>query len=259
MLPSDAQPVIITGASSGIGAALARHYAARGAILGLIARRERALQALAAGLGGECETFAVDVRDRGRVATAAREFLSRQGCPDIVFANAGISRGTLTECAHDLPAFQKVMDTNLVGLVTTFQPFIGPMRHAGKGGSASPALPATAGYAAAYSASKAAAISYLESLRVEFRASGIKVITICPGYIATPMTEENPYPMPFLMSADAAARCLAAVVAHNQSYAVIPWQMALIARLMRVLPNWLFDRLLSHAPRKPRSGKSVEP
>ncbi len=255
MPPRDTPRVIITGASSGIGAALARRYAAQGAILGLIARRETALQALAAGLGGGCEIYALDVRDEGRLAAAARDFVSRHGCPDIVFANAGVSLGTLTEYPEDVRAFQEVIDTNLVGLVRTFQPFVGPMRDAGKG--ALVGIASVAGYrglpgAAAYSASKAAAISYLESLRVELRASGVKVITICPGYIATPMTENNPYPMPFLMSADTAAQKIATLVARGRAYAVIPWQMALVARVLRVLPNWLYDRLFGNAPRKPR-------
>jgi len=262
MPPSDAQRVIITGASSGIGAALARRYAAQGAIVGLIARREAALQALAAGLGGGCETYALDVRDGGRLASAAHDFVSRHGCPDIVFANAGVSVGTLTEFTEDVSAFQEVTDINLVGLVKTFQPFVGPMRDAGKGTLVG--IASVAGYrglpgAAAYSASKAAAISYLESLRVELRASGVKVITICPGYIETPMTERNPYPMPFLMSAEAAARKIAVIVARGRTYAVIPWQMALVARMMRVLPNWIYDRLLGSATRKPRRGASGEP
>jgi hypothetical protein len=106
--------------------------------------------------------------------------------------------------------------------------------------------------AAAYSASKAAAISYLESVRVELRASGVKVITICPGYIATPMTAQNPYAMPFILTADESARKIASVIECGKTFAVIPWQMAIVARVMRVLPNWLYDRLFGNAPRKPR-------
>ena len=103
------------------------------------------------------------------------------------------------------------------------------------------------------SASKAATIAYLESLRLELRASGIKVVTIAPGYIATPMTAVNPYPMPFLLPADEAARRFARAIARGTSYTVIPWQMGIVAKLLRLLPNALYDRLFAGAPHKPRT------
>jgi hypothetical protein len=247
--------VIITGASSGIGFALARHYAQRGAALGLIARRKTALEQLAAQLSAPVQVYPVDVRDAPALQAAVADFLARHGCPDIVIANAGVSTGTLTEFAEDLAAFQDVLDINAVGMVKTFQPFVAAMRAAGHG--ALVGIASVAGYrglpgAAAYSASKAAVISYLESLRVELRGSGVKVITICPGYIATAMTGQNPYPMPFLLSADAAARKIAGIIDRGKTFAVIPWQMAIVARVLRVLPNWLYDRLFGNAPRKPR-------
>lgn len=249
------QRVVITGASSGIGTALARHYAQRGAVLGLIARREAALACLAAQLPYPALIYPADVRDAAALRAAAADFIARHGCPDIVIANAGVSIGTLTEFAADTPAFQDVIDINVVGMVKTFQPFLAAMRAAGRG--ALVGIASVAGYrglpgAAAYCASKAAAISYLESLRIELAPSGIKVITICPGYIATPMTAQNPYPMPFLLSADAAARKIAALIESGRTFAVIPWRMALVARILRVLPNWLYDRLFGKAPRKPR-------
>jgi short-subunit dehydrogenase len=247
--------VIITGASSGIGAALARSYAAQDAALGLIARREPELKQLAAQLGGDCTVYALDVRDAVGLQNAAADFMARHGCPDVVIANAGVSLGTLTEYAADAQIFQEVIDINVMGMVKTFQPFVAGMRAAGKGVLVG--IASVAGYrglpgAAAYSASKAAAISYLESLRVELRASGVKVITICPGYIETPMTEQNPYPMPFIMSAETAAGKIMSIIERGATYAVIPWQMALAAHLLRVLPNWLYDRLFARAPRKPR-------
>ena len=187
---------------------------------------------------------------------AAHAFITLHGSPDIVIANAGVSTGTLTELPEDLAAFKDVLDINVLGMVYTFQPFIDAMRAAGRGTLVG--IASVAGYrglpgAAAYSASKAAAISYLESLRVELRASGIKVITICPGYIATPMTAKNPYPMPFMLSADQAARAMLDIIDSGKTFAVIPWQMAIVARVLRVLPNWLYDRLFGDAPRKPRS------
>jgi short-subunit dehydrogenase len=248
--------IIITGASSGIGTALARQYAAGGFTLGLIARRAAALQELAAQLSAPVQIFPVDVRDSAAMRAAANTFLTHHGCPDIVIANAGVSTGTLTELPEDLAAFKDVLDINVLGMVNTFQPFIAAMRAAGRGTLVG--IASVAGYrglpgAAAYSASKAAAISYLESLRVELRASGIKVVTICPGYIATPMTARNPYPMPFMLSAEQAARTMINIIDSGKSFAVIPWQMAIVARVLRVLPNWLYDRLFGNAPRKPRS------
>lgn len=247
--------VIITGASSGIGAALAHHYARHGAVLGLIARRKTALERLAEKLSVPVRIYPLDVRDSAALQAAAADFLEHHGCPDIVIANAGVSVGTLTEFAEDMAAFRDVIDINLVGMVHTFQPFIAAMRAARRGKLVG--IASVAGYrgipgAAAYSASKAAAIAYLESLRVELRASGVKAITICPGYIATPMTSQNPYPMPFILSAEAAARSIAGVVRRGRSFAVIPWQMAIVARVLHVLPNWLYDRLFGRAPRKPR-------
>lgn len=247
--------VIISGASSGIGRALTEHYALRGATLGLIARREWALQQLAVQLGVPARIYPLDVRDASAIAAAAEDFMSRHGCPDAVIAAAGISIGTLTECSEDQAAFQDVLDINVVGTAKTFHPFIACMRKNGRGTLA--AIASVAGYrglpgAGAYSASKAALISYLESLRVELAHTGIKVVTICPGYVATPMTAANPYPMPFLMSADAAAGKIVSAIEKGKSYAVIPWQMAIVARMLRVLPNWLYDRLFANAPRKPR-------
>lgn len=249
------QRVVITGASSGLGAALARHYARRGATLGLIARRALALEQLAASLPGPVSIYPLDVRDDAALAAAARAFIAMHGCPDLVIANAGISLGTLGALAEDLAPFREIVDVNLIGMVNTFQPFIADMRTAGAGSLVG--IASVAGYrglpgASAYSASKAAAIACLESLRVELRGSGIRVCTVCPGYIATPMTESNPYRMPFLLPADAAAARIAAVIARRKSFAVIPWPMAIVARLLHVMPDWIYDRLFAAAPRKPR-------
>ncbi len=246
--------VVVTGASSGIGAALAREFARRGAVLGLVARREAALREVAADCR-DASVYALDVRDGEALRRAAGNFIRRHGCPDVIIANAGVSTGTLTEHAEDTAAFAEVLNTNVTGMVNTFQPFIAPMRAQGRGILVG--ISSVAGYrglpgAGAYSASKAAAISYLESLRVELRLHGIRVITICPGYVDTSMTRNNPYPMPFRISAAAAARKIADLVERGRTYAVIPWQMAVVARLLHVLPRWLYDRILTRAPHKPR-------
>lgn len=252
----NAQRVFITGASSGIGEALAVYYAARGAALGLVARREAALQALNQSLGGAHVTYALDVRDAAALHAAAADFVARFGPPDIVIANAGVSVGTLSEHEEDLPAFRRVMDTNVFGMAATFAPFIAAMKQAG-GERRLVGIASVAGIrglpgAEAYSASKAAAIAYLESLRLEMRPYGIRVVTIVPGYIATPMTAINPYPMPFLLPAEQAAPRFARAIARGASYTVIPWQMGIVAKILRLLPNWLYDRLFMRATRKPR-------
>ncbi len=248
--------VIITGASSGIGEALAVYYAGHGARLGLVARRAEQLAALNGRLGGGHACYSLDVCDADALQRAAGDFIGRFGVPDIVIANAGVSAGTLTECAGDLPAFRRIMDTNVYGMAATFAPFIAAMQ-ATPGERRLVGIASVAGIrglpgAEAYSASKAAAIAYLESLRLEMRPYGIKVVTIAPGYIATPMTAVNPYPMPFLLPSDRAAVAFARAIQAGRSYCVIPWPMGIVAKILRLLPNALYDRLFVGAPRKPR-------
>lgn len=248
--------VFITGASSGIGEALAVYYAAKGATLGLAARRAEALEALNRRLGGNHACYALDVADAPALHAAAGNFIARCGAPDIVVASAGVSAGTLSEYEEDLEAFRRIMDINVYGMAASFAPFIKAMQTVG-GDRRLVGIASVAGIrglpgAEAYSASKAAAIAYLESLRLEMRPYGIKVVTIAPGYIETPMTAVNPYKMPFLLPADQAAACFAAAIERGVSYTVIPWQMGVVAKILRALPNWLYDRLFTSAPRKPR-------
>jgi len=260
------QRVFITGASSGIGAALARQYAAQGALLGLVARRRPALEELAAALpqAQRHRVYALDVTDHAALAAAAADFIAAHGGIDVVIANAGISHGTLTAEAADLPVFERIVATNVCATVATFAPFIAAMRTQAAAGARDCRLVgigSVAGIrglpgAGAYSASKAAVIAYCESLRVELRGSGIRVVTIAPGYIDTPMTRGNPYPMPFLMPAGTFARRAAAAIAAGVSYRVIPWQMGVVAKLLRLLPNWLYDQAFARAPHKPRQTKA---
>mgnify|MGYP000017532508 CR=1 FL=1 len=245
--------VFITGASSGLGAALARHYGERGAQLGLLGRRSDALHTTAQGLDARC--YVADVRDLAAMQAAAQAFINEFGLPDIVIAAAGISVGTLSEDAADAPVFRAVMDANVLGLVHTFQPFIAMMRTRGSGvlcGISSVAGVRGLPGSGAYSASKAAATIYLESLRLELRASDVSVVTVAPGFIDTPMTQVNPYSMPFKMRADQAAQKVADCIARRVTYRVIPWQMAWVARLLKLLPNRLYDAAFEKAPRKPR-------
>jgi len=248
--------VFITGASSGIGAALARRYAAQGASVGLLARRGEMLKHLADELGSTTWFRAGDVGDPAFMQQAAADFCAQHGIPDIVIANAGISVGTHASEPEDLAVLERILRTNVLGLAATLQPFVTPMRERGRGtlvGIASMAgwrgLPG----GGAYSASKSAAITWLESLRVELHGSGVKVVTICPGYIDTPMTRVNPYRMPFRLTAEVGARRIARAIDAGRSLAIVPWQMRVASWGLRAAPNWLYDRLAARAPRKPRN------
>ena len=247
--------VFITGASSGIGEALARHYAPISPALGLAARRKAELDTLAASLSVKCATYPLDVTDERAIEQAAKDYVQRFGAPDLVVANAGVSVGTRGDELADVSKLRRVLDVNVTGLAATLAAFAPAMRAARSGTLCG--IASVAGFrgfpgAGAYSSSKAAAISWLEALRVELRGSGVSVVTICPGYIDTPMTQVNRYRMPFLLPADEAARRIARAIAAKRRLAVIPWQMAIIGRLLRMLPSALYDRASARAPRKPR-------
>jgi len=246
--------VVITGASSGIGAALARAFDRRGDRLVLIGRNRDRLEAVASSLAGQPDIFQADVGDIAAMQAIATTILEG-GTPDIVIANAGVSVGTLAGDRGDLTALARVMQTNVIGLAASLQPFVDAMR--ARGGGTLAGIASVAGIrglpgSGAYSASKSAAITLLESMRAELKPCGIRVVTIAPGYIDTPMTRVNRYPMPFLMQADTAAEKMLRAIERQRSYCVIPWQMGLVAKLLRLLPNPLFDRLFARAGRKPR-------
>ena len=255
--------IFITGASSGIGNAIAHEYAKRFAntqsIIGLVARRSEHLQKLASELQNKytitCAIYALDVRDAGALESAANDFMQQHGTPNIVIANAGVSRGTLTEIADDNKAIQAIFDINVMGLVNTFAPFIAAIKE--KGGGQLVGIASVAGIrgipgSGAYSASKAAVISYCESLRAEMQHYSIAVSTIAPGYVRTPMTEQNQYKMPFLIDADVFASKFVDAVEAKMRFKIIPWQMGVIARIMRLIPPRLWDYLMKNAPHKKR-------
>jgi NAD(P)-dependent dehydrogenase (short-subunit alcohol dehydrogenase family) len=250
----------ITGASSGIGEALALHYHRAGWRLALVARRGEQLRAWAAAQGIAAENvrvYAADVRDVAAIVKAGHDCIAQFGLPDVVVANAGISVGVDTAEFADLEVLRKVFETNNIGLAATFQPFVEPMRKRGSGrlvGVASVAGVRGLPGHAAYCASKAGVIAQCESLRIECRGSGVRVVTIVPGYVDTPLTHGNRYRMPFLIPAAKFADRAFRAIAAGDSFRVIPWQMGWVARLMRLLPDALYDRALAGRGRKRRHG-----
>lgn len=248
----------ITGASSGIGQALALRFHRSGHRLALVARRADDVVRWAHAQGIDpkrCSVYAADVRDVEAITAAGRACLEAQGVPDVVIANAGISIGMDTAVLADIEVMRATYETNNIGLAATFQPFVRPMCERGSGrlvGIASVAGVRGLPGHGAYSSSKAAVAIYCESLRGELRSFGVRVVTIAPGYIDTPLTRGNRYSMPFLMSADDFADRAHAAIAAGTSYRVIPWQMGIVAWLMRRLPDALYDRLLAGRPRKQR-------
>jgi len=256
--------VLITGASSGIGQALALHYARKGDRLALVARRSDLIKTWlnSSEISADSyEIYSADVADTDRMAALAQACMAHQGVPDVVIANAGISMGMDSSMRSDLDVMARIFATNVVGVAATFGPFLNAMVARGSGtlvGMGSVAgIRGLPGHGA-YCASKAAVISYCESLRGELRASGVKVVTVCPGYIATPLTQNNSYRMPFLMQPEAFVEKAIRAIDAGLSYRVIPWQMGVVAKLLRVLPNAVFDRLLAGRPRKPRATASQD-
>jgi len=253
--------LFITGASSGIGQAMALEWARRGGRLALVARRGDEMRAWAAAQGWGADragVYVADARDLPAMTAAGRDCIARQGLPDVVIASAGISVGVDMGDEADLEVLRAVVETNNLGMAATFQPFIKPMceRRAGRlvGIASVAGIRGLPGHAA-YSMSKAGVISFCESLRVECRRFGVRVVTIAPGYIDTPLTRGNSYSMPFLMPADKFARQALDAIAAGVGLRVIPWQMGVLARVLRILPDWIYDRAVAGRGRKARKSQ----
>jgi len=255
--------VFITGASSGIGQALAARYAQAGYRLALVARRTADMQAWADAHGldtSRCRIYGADVAEVDSIVGAGLACIEAQGVPDVVIANAGVSIGMDTAEPEDIQVMARTFATNNTGLAATFHPFVAAM--AARGSGALVGIGSVAGIRGlpghgAYCASKAAVVAYCESLRGELRGSGVKVVTLLPGYVDTPLTRKNRYAMPFLLSPAVFAERAFQAIAVQTSYRVIPWQMGVVAKLLRLLPNALYDRLLAGRPRKHRQAKAA--
>lgn len=252
--------VFITGASSGLGQALAMRYYQAGYRLALVARRTDAVADWAKAQHLDLQRMAVyaaDVAVIDSIVQAGQQCLEQQGVPDVVIACAGFSTGVDCTYREDLDVMARTFATNNVGTAATFHPFIAAMAARGTGALVGVAsvhgIRGMPGHGA-YCPSKAGVISFCESLRGELRATGVKVVTIVPGYIDTPLTQGNSYSMPFLLPATEFADVAFQAIARGASYKVIPWQMGVVAKFLRVLPNWAFDKMFAGRPRKPRSG-----
>lgn len=245
--------VFLTGASSGIGEALALDLAARGAVLGLVARRNEMLDDLASGCkaaGGQARAFAVDVTDADAVKKAAADFRSEFDHIDVMVANAGISGANL-ECREFLPsAVGRVIDTNLMGAVNAVAAVLPEML--GRGSGHLVAISSLAGFrglprSAAYSASKAAMTAYFESVRLDVQKRGVAVTIIQPGFIRTPLTGGRKAKMPFLMELEDAIPYFRKAIEQKKRFAAFPWQLATLVRIARFLPAKWYDAAAGRA------------
>lgn len=251
--------VFVSGASSGIGQALVMRFHQAGYRVAMLVRHEAPMRDWAKQQGwadNHYGVYAADVTQVDSMVAAARDCIARQGLPDVVIASAGISVGVDTAIREDIDVMAQVFAVNNVGMAATFHPFLDGMRARGSGvlvGIAS--VNGIRGFPGhgAYCASKAGVIRYCESLRGELRGTGVRVTTLCPGYIDTPLTRGNRYRMPFLLQPAEFAQRAYRSIASGDSYRVIPWQMAIVAGVLRVLPNWAFDRLFAGRPRKRRA------
>ena len=255
--------VYITGASSGLGLALAERFEQAGYRLALVARRAPEMAAWSQARGHDrtaCGVYSADVRDVHSITAVGRECIARQGLPDIVVANAGISIGMDTAELDDLEVMRATYETNVLGMAATFQPFMRAFCERRRGtlvGMASVAgIRGLPGHGA-YCSSKAAVLSYCESLRGECRPFGVRVVTLSPGYVDTPLTRENQYPMPFLMRPDAFAEQAFQAIERGACHRIIPWQMGIVGAVLRAVPNAWFDRALAGRPRKHRQRNSA--
>ena len=245
--------IFLTGASSGIGEALALALAKRGAILGLLARREELLRDLAERCernGGQARYFAVDVTDAKAVEIAAETFRREFGKIDILIANAGIGGNNDETRNLNAEAVAKVININLLGAVNAVAAVL-PVMLENKSGQLV-AVSSLAGFrglpkSAAYSASKAGMTAFFESVRLDVQSKGVAVTIIQPGFIKTPLTSGRANKMPFLMELEDSIPHFLRAIEKRAKFAAFPWQLAGFVRLGRIFPAWLYDRIAGRA------------
>lgn len=252
---SSPKNIVITGASSGLGAALALEYARPETVLGLIGRDNDRLEAIARYCqqqGTTVITGSVDVTNGPALAQWLEDF-DNQHPIDLCIANAGISAGT-GGGGESAEQARHIFNVNVNGVINTITPVAERMKTRGKGQIS--LVSSIAGFrgsptAPAYSASKAAVRYYAQALRGEFSPFGVDVSVICPGFIETPMTSVNPFPMPFILKPDKAAEIIRKKLSANKAKIIFPWPMAVMAKIQNMLPDTLMDRVYRAVPAKP--------
>ena len=250
---------VLTGACGGLGQALARELIAQGAAVALVGLNRAVLETLAAIAPEHCTVYTPDVADAAAMQACAQDWTARHGVPDLLIANAGVAGGFDTAQAEDLAVMRRMLEINLLGVATTFQPYLAAMRTQGRG--ALVGVASIAGWRGmpgngAYCASKGGLIRYLESLRAELRGTGLSVHTVSPGYLRTALTAGNRFAMPGLMEPEEAARALLAGVARGREHIVLPRRIGWLSRALSLLPAAWQDRILLGQPRKPRVGEA---
>jgi short-subunit dehydrogenase len=253
------QVAVITGASSGIGWALAKVLAAEGCKVGLVARRQEKLVQLAEEIrqaGGTAATAAADVGDRAQTESAIQAVAGQLGPVDLLIANAGIGTPTRLDPVN-VADVERMFQVNTLGVVYSISAVLPVMLRRGSGHLAAVSslaaykgLPGESGYCA----SKAAVNCYMEGLRIQLRNRGIRVTTICPGFVRTPMTDVMHQPMPFILEADEAARRIVRALKRGRKVYDFPWQMAWLMKLTRCLPDWMFARAMRDYNENPPPG-----
>jgi NAD(P)-dependent dehydrogenase (short-subunit alcohol dehydrogenase family) len=250
--------VVLTGACGGIGRELAAAFLAGGASVALVGRDEAVLAELVALAPDRARSYTPDVSDSAAMNSVADDWTGSFGTPDVVVANAGVASGFDTADADDLAVMKRMLEINLLGVATTFQPFIDGMRKQRRGtlvGIASIAgwrgMPGNG----AYAASKGGLIRYLQSLRAELRPFGVTVTTISPGYVKTPLIAGNTMHMPGMILPEEAARRIIATIRAGREKATVPKRTGIISRAIGILPDPILDRILLREPRKPRAGE----
>lgn len=251
---------VLTGACGGLGQALARQLIAQGAHVALLGMNQDVLAQLALLAPDRTRTYTLDVSDATAMQAVARDWVALAGPPDLVIANAGVASGFDTAQAADLAVMRRMLEINVLGPVTTFQPFVQAWQQAAPQRCALVGVASIAGWRGmpgngAYCASKGALIRYLESLRAEWRGTPVTVHTVCPGYLRTALTANNSFAMPGLMEPEAAAQAMLARIAKGHTHIVLPRRTGWLSRLMACLPDTWADRILNGQPRKARWGQ----
>ncbi len=245
--------ILLTGASSGIGEALAYEMAKRGAIVGLLARREEKLKVICDKIeksGGKARVLAADVREKKAVFAAAEKLRDEFGKIDILIANAGIGGNNRETREFQAEAVTKVIEINLIGAVNSVAAVLPEMLKRKNGQIA--AVSSLAGFrglpkSAAYSASKAGMTAFFESLRLDVQHEKIDVTIIQPGFIKTPLTSGRAKKMPFLMELENSIPYFLKAIEKRKKFAAFPWQLATIVRSARIFPAWLYDKIAAKA------------